>query len=135
MRENLIFYGIKEDQQNENCEELVKNVCSEYLQIDASNLSFDRVHRLGKMIAGKSRPIVAKFHYYKEREDVRSKSFANMETLKRNGLGIGVQWPKQVRDARRQLMPIMDREKAKGHSVKFVRDKLYINGRQYTDDK
>jgi hypothetical protein len=135
MRDNLIFYGIKEEQLNENCEELIQNVCSQHLQIDGTKLTFDRVHRLGPRVAGKTRPIIAKFHYYKEREEVRKKSYDNNDLLKRKDLGIGVQWPKQIREARKQLIPTLEREKAKGHSVKFVRDKLYVNGRQYVDDK
>ena len=46
MRDNLLFYGISEKGQHENCEELVKDVCYEHLDMqDAGDLKFDRVHR------------------------------------------------------------------------------------------
>ena len=72
MRDNLLFYGITEKGQHENCEGLVKDVCIETLGLpEARNMSFDRVHRVGTFSKNKVRPIVAKFHYFKEREVVR----------------------------------------------------------------
>ena len=74
MRENLIFYGIAESV-DENCEILVKNMCSVNLGIDtADTFTFDRAHRLGGDNSKKPRPIVVKFHYISEREKVRLKS-------------------------------------------------------------
>ena len=35
MRENLLFYGIAEGDDNENCERLVKEMCNEHLQMDS----------------------------------------------------------------------------------------------------
>ena len=95
-------------------------------------MKFDRVHRVGADTAKKPRPIVAKFHYFKERELVRQKGYEASETLKKDNYGIGIQWPKQVRDARKELYPVMKRLKDNGHqNVKMVRDKLYVNGREY----
>ena len=74
MRDNLLFYGISERGQHENCESLVKDVCIENLGLpEARNITFDRVHRVGTFNNNKVRPIVAKFHYFKEREIVRQK--------------------------------------------------------------
>lgn len=131
MRDNLMFYGITE-MQNEDCEQLIKQFCIEKLEVpEAQNLTFDRVHRVGYQKANKTRPIVAKFHYYKEREVIRTKSFEKSEQLKQQNLRVGAQWPQQVRDARKTLYPIMLREKQKGNNVKFVRDKLFVNGQEY----
>ena len=69
MRENLMFYGIAERDQDENCGKLVKYVCKEILKImTAENMLFDRAHRVGAQCGSKVRPIVVKFHYYHERE-------------------------------------------------------------------
>ena len=67
---------------------------------------------------------MAKFHYYKEREMVRSKSFKYGDRLKAANLGIDTQFPKQTCDARKPLYAVMGREKANGKTVKLVRDKL-----------
>ena len=99
-------------------------------------MKFDRVHRLGNDTAKKPRPIVAKFHYFKEREVVRQKGYEASETLKRDNYGIGIQWPYKVREARKELYPVMKRLKDNGHhNVKMVRDKLYVNGRPYNDPR
>ena len=104
MRDNLLFYGIAERGQNENCEELVRQVCVETLAIqEARNMTFDRVHRVGAHSNNKVRPIVAKFHYYKEREIVRQKAYEKTNILKGLNLGVGKQWPAEVRETRRTL--------------------------------
>ena len=130
-----MFYGLPE-QENENCENVLKGLIGEKLQLpQAGNLAFDRVHRVGVPARGKVRPIVAKFHYFKERELVRNKSFELADNLKAANIGIGAQWPKQMRDARKTLSAVMAQEKAKGNVVKLVRDKLYINGQLYKPDE
>ncbi|MES9880359.1 MAG: hypothetical protein ABW185_05695 [Sedimenticola sp.] len=132
MRDNLLFYGIPESDQTENCEQLVKQVCTNKLHIpEAAEMKFDRVHRLGQRSNNKTRPIVAKFHHYTDRETIRTKSYDEQTGLKQSNLGIGVQWPKQIRDTRKSLYPIMQREREKGNTVKMVRDKLFINGHAY----
>lgn len=133
MRENLLFYGIQENVA-EDCETLIKTFCSEKLNIDASTMIFDRVHRIGGNSARKPRPIVAKFHYYQERERVRKKGYDCSDQLKVNGQGIGIQRPKAVREARKKLYAVMKREQAVGKNVRFIGDKLYVNGREYVDE-
>ena len=132
MRDNLLFYGVSERGQLENCESLVKEVCIETLDLpEALDMKFDRVHRVGTFSNNKVRPIVAKFHNFKDREIVRQKAFETNETLKRSNLGIGQQWPAEVRETRKALYPIMQRKKAQGKEVRLVKDKLFVNNVQY----
>ena len=132
MRDNLLFYGIAERGKNEDCEAMIKQVCVETLELhEAVDMKFDRVHRIGTHSTSKIRPIVAKFHYFKEREQVRQRAFEKSETLKSVNLGIGKQWPSEVRDTRKALFPIMQREKSRGKNVKLVKDKLFVNDVEY----
>ena len=136
MRENLLFYGIAE-KTGENCENLVKEFCADRLLIEnVDQITIDRAHRVGFASTRGPRPIVVKFHSYKSREIVRNKSFETdiSAELKRTEHGVGVQWPKQVRDARKELRPIWERENQKGNRVRYVRDKLYVNGRLVNPD-
>ena len=131
MRDNLMFYGVPE-QEHKDCEQVIKQVIGEQLGlVQAGNISFDRAHTVGMHVRGKVRPIVAKFHYYKEREMVRTKAYEHADDLKKANLGIGTQCPKQIREARKPLYTIMEQEKAEGNTVKLVKDKLYINGKLY----
>ena len=132
MRDNLLFYGIGEEGEHEDCEKLIKQVCVEQLQMpEAKDMLIDRVHRIGQPKPNTTRPIVAKFHYYRQREAVKQRSYDRAETLKQANLGIGMQWPQHVREARKALYPIMIQEKQKGNDVRMSRDKLYINGALY----
>lgn len=132
MRDNLLFYGVPEGGDAENCENIVKQICAEKLEMpDAHAFSFDRVHRVGNPSQNKVRPIVAKFHYFKQREIVRKASYDRADALKNANLGIGVQWSQQEREARKVLNPIMQQEKSKGNTVKLVKDKLFVNGVEY----
>ena len=105
---------------------------SEKLNVtDTQSIVLDRVHRVGSASHNKVRPIVAKFHYYKQRELVRQASYARAEELKNHNLGVGIQWPQQIRDARKALYPIMQQAKNNGRTVKLVKDKLFIDGVEY----
>ncbi|KAH3787212.1 hypothetical protein DPMN_165332 [Dreissena polymorpha] len=59
---------------------------------------------------GKSRPIVAKFHYYTQREQVRTTATTKFDILKNAGLGIGVQQTKTVLTKRRQVSDVFNRK-------------------------
>ena len=101
MRENLLFYGIAEGGEKEDCSKLVREVIRDVLHIpNADEIMFDRVHRVGQRSAT-VRPIVVKFHYYTDREKIRMTSFACADELKAVKLGIGAQLPKSIRDARK----------------------------------
>ena len=135
MRENLMFFGIEESEDEENdCSEIIMKFCRENLkmqQADIDQIKLDRAHRMGAKRRNSVRPIVVKFHYYTDREKVRIKGVGLREELKRNNQSVRAQWPKEVLDKRKTLYPIMNREKELGKSVKFVREKLFINGEEY----
>ena len=134
MRENLIFTGIDEetelcDVKNENCERKIHDFVRRLgLQ---NELSFDRVHRIGKYNPEQSypRPIVAKFHNFKDREKVRQ---AAPTFLKGTKYGVREQFPTEMENTRKLLYPVMKKAKGvEGNKVRLVRDKLFINDIQY----
>jgi hypothetical protein len=93
---------------------------------------FDRAHRLGNPYKSKKpRQIIVKFHSYVERERVCTAAFNLKDELKTKNIGVGVQIPKEWRDARKQLYSIADQERKKGGKVRFVGDQLLINGKPY----
>ena len=92
-------------------------------------MEFERVHWLGSKHAKKPRPIVAKFHRYKQRETVRTKSQDEntKQRLKAEHKGVGVQTPYLQRMARKELLPIAREEERKGHRTRIKANKLYVN--------
>ncbi|XP_052778493.1 uncharacterized protein LOC128215930 [Mya arenaria] len=131
MRDNLLFYGVSEcaPENNENCEELIKDLIKLKLQLETEGMIFDRAHRLGAKAADKTRPIVVKFHNYKSREAVRLKSLEKTikDALKSSGHGIGVQSPQEYRDARKAFYPIVKDAEEHGNTARITGNKLYIN--------
>ena len=76
------------------------------------------------------RPTVIKFHYYSDREKVRQTSCNVTDKLKSTNHGVGVQLPKEIRDAGKPLYPVMKKAKDVGQQVQFVGKKLFIDGKE-----
>ena len=138
MRENLMFFGFEEeagiDDDTEDCFEKVKTFLKDDLEFEqevVERIELDRAHRMGKKRTGTIRPIVAKFHRYGDREKVRTKGYEKREDLKIKKLSVRAQWPKEIMDKRKPLYSVFKREKELGKEVKFVKDKLFIDGEEY----
>lgn len=125
MRDNLIFDGIQE-QTEEDTEEVLKTFIQKEMNI-SDDLPFHRVHRMGKRIPGKHRPIVAKFVLFKDREKVRR---AAPSTLRNKPYGVNEQFPREIHERRKQLYPHFKTAKQQGKRASMVADKSFVDGRQ-----
>lgn len=127
MRDNLMFYKLPEER-DENCEEKIQQFIKEKLKIDDGEpIRLHRAHRVGQYDSRKCRPIVAKFVFYQDRERVRKSA----KELRGTNFGISEQFPKQVMEARRQLIPIMKKAREEGKEAYLRIDKLYIDKHLY----
>lgn len=136
MRDNLIFSGIPEavnfEEEREDCEEVVQNFLEREMKLHGT-FYFERVHRLGKYKSDAlyPRPIVAKFTYYKQREYVRQQAPIK---LKDTDYYVKEQYPQEMENRRKQLYPVAkEARKNKNNQVRLIRDKLYINNKEYRD--
>ncbi|KAK3084017.1 hypothetical protein FSP39_006780 [Pinctada imbricata] len=132
MRDNLLFYGIAErlDGEKENSIALISDFCADLLNIDDFRQFIDRVHRVGRRIHNKYRPIVVKFSNFNMHEEVRRAA----NRLRNTRFALSEQFPKDVNDRRKALLPVMKSAKRQGKQVKLVKDVLYIDGRKYEAD-
>ena len=81
-RENLKFMNLPEDR-GEDCKGMISNLIQSDLKIDATNIRFHAVHRVGKLAVGqKTRLIIARFVCRKDRDLVwsRKKKIKNSTT-------------------------------------------------------
>ncbi|KAH3716777.1 hypothetical protein DPMN_059506 [Dreissena polymorpha] len=126
MRENLMFYGIDKtnDQANKNCETLVKTLIQDVLKIDTQTILFDRVHRIGPKGNRRTRPIVAKFHSYNDRETVRRKSFDTVIKAEMESASNG---PNKSERLEKLCIPSPRKRNPEGEKARMAGDKLYIN--------
>ena len=131
MRDNLLFHGVKE-QRDEDPETVVRTFLTEKLQLDGTKMEFMRCHRLGTYNPNKQRPIVTKFLRYTEKELVKKTGY---EKLRRTGFGVSDQYPQEINDRRKLLVPVMRKIKEeKGHAAKaaLIVDTLYSDDFTYT---
>ena len=143
MRENLIFTGIPESERQydgygrikpEDCKSVIKEFLRSEMFI-SRDIQFDRVHRLGKFRRDQQypRPIIAKFTYYKDKEDVRQTA---PEVLMGKRFGVREQFPQEIEDTRKLLYPVAKNARRNpDNRVRLVRDKLFINGEQHVPNQ
>lgn len=132
MRDNLMFYKIPEERNetDNDCVEKVLDLIENDLEIPnaKTEIKLHRAHRVGRYNPTKIRPIVAKFVYYPDREKVRR----NANKLKDKNRGIGQQFPKEIMEKRKKLVPIMKKAREDGQEAYISVDKLYIDKKLYT---
>lgn len=136
MRNNLVFGNIEEARQgeSEDTELVLRGFLVEKMKIASdlvAQLKFERVHRMGERQRGRDRKIVAKFNLFKERELVR-KSWKSLDNSK---YFVHEQFPKEVIDKRRALIPKMKEARTKGQRAWLSYDTLYIDGKAQRDDR
>jgi len=149
MRDNLLFYGVMEcprqtspfmaatkDAESyageEDCTSKVLQFCNSVLNIQdtKANIRIDRSHRIGKYKSDKIRPIVVKFLDSDSKNIV--KHSLKKANLKGTDFNVSEQYPQEIRDRRKELIPVMIQARKDGKKAVLVRDKLYINNALYT---
>ncbi|ESO85267.1 hypothetical protein LOTGIDRAFT_167841 [Lottia gigantea] len=120
MKNNLIFNGIHEER-DEDTEYKIRDFIYNILRID-QKIEFGNVHRFGKVKAGKQRPIVARFIYYRDLTLVKRNGYR----LEGTKYGINEQFPAVI-----EPYPVIRDLKAKGHKTKLVRNKLFVDNELY----
>ena len=133
MRDNLLFYNVKEerDETDDACVNKVLGIMEDDMKIDSArlNIKLHRAHRIGRYANGKTRPIVAKFAYYPDRERARKAGQVLRDTV--SVYAVSQQYPKEVQERRRALVPIMKQARLNGSEAYIVVDKLYIDKHLY----
>ncbi|XP_053388875.1 uncharacterized protein LOC128551939 [Mercenaria mercenaria] len=135
MRNNLVFGNISEapTETPHDCEKVLRDFMLKEMKLAedlVSQIKFDRVHRMGKQSENRSRRIIAKFTEFKEREFVRKQ----WKSLQGTPYFITEQFPKEVNDKRKELMPKLKAARSEGKRAWLAYDKLYVDGK-LVDDK
>ena len=134
MRNNLIFTGITEDvnEKPDVTESKLRTFMVEKLKLArdiVDGFQLERAHRMGDNSsfgrAGRPRSIVAKFLRFKDREVVRQAR----SKLKGTGYFVNEEFPKEIADRRKDLLPKMRQAIRDGKRAWISYDTLYIDGR------
>ena len=149
MRDNLLFFGITEQnrppvteaseeaptQPQEDCAELVFDFCKTVLKIDdpKNTITVNRAHRIGRFDPSKVRPIVVKFKDTSSKVAVQS-SLKAAKLSRETPHNVSEQYPQEVKERRKVLIPIMLQARREGKRAILVREKLYIDNVLYSPD-
>ena len=133
-RNNLNFFNIKEEENEsmEVTEKKLRNFFQQELKIPHSKINeiaIERAHRLGKPVTGKARPIIAKFSFFKDKEYVRLQA----KNLKKTNYGLAEDFPQEILDIRKELVPYLKEAKKEGKRATLKYDRLIIDGKLYSE--
>ncbi|KAH9375996.1 hypothetical protein HPB48_010199 [Haemaphysalis longicornis] len=128
-RNNLLFYGIEEKESDKwiDSEKAVIKLCETKLNVTIDPKEIARAHRLGKIVPGKTRPIIVNFTFFKTRETVLS----NAAKLKGTDYSITEDFCTATRSVRRELVRFA-RERDAVFKIKYKR--LVIGSKTYHYD-
>ena len=131
-RENIRFFGIPEATQgHENTAEVLYKFFRDELNIpDPRNIEFQRVHQLGKKLQGQSRPIIARFLRFQERELI-FRSVRELAEVADTDVKVYADFPVKIRHRRKTQWPRMKKAREEGKTAFFSKsepDKLFIDG-------
>ena len=115
----------------EDCNAKVWEFCEQVLHISNPNerVFIDRAHRSGSFRPDKPRAMSVKFKDTDSKMIV--KNAAKELNLKNTPFGVFDQYPPEVQEKRRELIPVMLKAKTQHRKAVLVRDKLYIYNKLY----
>lgn len=128
MKMNLVCTGLGKEYPREDTESKLRTLLSYELGIE-HNVEFANVHRFGRHVRNKPRPIVVRFIYQRNLDLVLD----NAHYLMGTPYGIHQQFPLSVAETRKELYPVMRHYRRQGANVRLVRDRLYVNGKLYSE--
>ncbi len=137
MRDNLLFFNFDElpiprDRASEDCSQTIFNFMTTDLELsNVTDIKIDRAHRIGNFQNGKKRPIVVKFNYHQDKMLVKKSAF---DKLKDSNYRVSDQYPKEIQERRRKLIPVLIQAKNDNKRAVLSYDKLYIDGVLYKPD-
>ena len=111
-RENLHFNNIVE-KENEDCKAVVYNILEKDLGIDTTKIRFHAVHRVGKKIHGRCRPIIARFVCREDQDKVLSVRGKLKESMTHADAYITQDYARAIQEERKVLIKAMMKAREK----------------------
>ncbi|CAN8028567.1 unnamed protein product [Ixodes persulcatus] len=130
-RNNLFVYGVNEED-NETLASIKKAVIEDLFKskMVVKVASVERIHRLGKKVANKSRPVIIKFFDYNEKMLLMK----NAPKLKGTKISVSEDYSRRVQAIRKQLWQTVKDNRTPDDKIFFRYDKLTLNNDVYAWD-
>ena len=131
-RENLRFNNI-EEKEHEDCNAVVYNILEKELGVDTSKIRFHAVHRVGKKIHGRRRPIIVRFVCREDRDKVWAVRGKIKKSTVHADAYITQDYAKAIQGERKVLIQAMMKAREE-HGLNDAKVKgrfLFINNERY----
>lgn len=130
-RNNIVIYGIPEndDEGPESLRKYVENEIFSHLLKEVKTV--ERVHRAGKKITDRDRPVILRFYDFAEKMAI----LRSCSKLKGTNISISEDFSLAVRETRRKLWKSSKSNRDSGDRVVLLFDKLKINDTLYVWDR
>lgn len=131
-RENLRFNNLREEE-DEDCKSLIYKVIQNDMGIDTSGIKFHAVHRVGRKIENRCRPIIARFISREDRNLIWQHRGKIKHLQNYPDAYITEDFAKAIQEERKVLIKAMlkAREKEGLSNAKVVGRYLFINNEKY----
>lgn len=133
-RDNLIFYGIPEKRQ-EHAEATILQILHK-ANVDLEARAFTRAHRLGKFDKFRTRPIIVRFHHFRDKTYVL-KSTSEIRRCCEFPIRITEDYPQEILTQRKILLPIFHAAKKQvppNTRVQLIINQLHIGSKSFDVD-
>lgn len=129
-RHNIILYKIEENEQSQGelLEAIVK-LLNESVEEGVQTNDIDQIYRVGKKKNdGTRRPVLVKFISLIKKESIMRKwKFFNAKNIQ-----IFNDFPAEIRERRKEILPLAKLLKSKGMKTSVKNDKLIVNGEHWS---
>ena len=126
---NLILEGINESE-NEDLRNVFRQLLTDVLHVNINTeTEIDKIHRFGKSVSGRPRPIAVKFLRHNVRDSVLS-SAKNLKNHQER-IYINEDLPAPIKARRSELRAIVQHARSTGVNAKQSGDKIVIEGQWY----
>lgn len=128
---NIIIKGINEEErENQNTIKERVNLVMQKMGVNVEmEKDIDEIARIGKYTPGRKRPIMVKLL----RESTKSEIFRNAKQLKGTDIWIEEDFPKNIQEERRALIPKLKDARNRGYRAVLRYNKLIVDGEIYSE--
>lgn len=132
-KRNIVIYNINEtESSSKSLENIVLDVLNEKTGGKLTVENIENCFRMGKSTNGldRPRPILVSFLSLKTKNFIMK----NVKKIVEAGYGISDDFPKEINEKRKELVPIMKKLKDENFKVSLRKDKLFVNGVEWTQE-
>lgn len=129
-KRNIVLYKLSENESISNpLETVIVRALSHHVE-GITHEHIERSFRMGRPASNTTRPVLVSFTSLKTKEKIMQ----NISRLTKAGLVISEDYPKEIKEKRRVLVPIMKTLKNENHKASIRLDKLFVDGKVWTQE-